>query len=174
MRGSNEPGAAAGVSPRAAGRGADDAALAPPSAEMCFGAIRTTVKPHCAQPSAAARPTTPPPTTATSNSAALALGLLVDVIKRLSQSQTAARRWVRARLRLTPCRRPRAESNPLAILSPASLATNQWWPRAESSPLAILSPASLATNQWWPRAESNHRHKDFQSSALPTELLGRR
>src|ERR1041384_6225077 len=27
--------------------------------------------------------------------------------------------------------------------------------------------------KWWPRAELNHRHKDFQSSALPTELLGR-
>ena len=25
---------------------------------------------------------------------------------------------------------------------------------------------------WWPRAELNHRHKDFQSSALPTELFG--
>ena len=33
---------------------------------------------------------------------------------------------------------------------------------------AALTPCS----GWWPRAELNHRHKDFQSSALPTELLG--
>jgi len=26
--------------------------------------------------------------------------------------------------------------------------------------------------EWWPRAELNHRHEDFQSTALPTELLG--
>ncbi len=25
---------------------------------------------------------------------------------------------------------------------------------------------------WWPEVESNHRHEDFQSSALPTELSG--
>ena len=25
---------------------------------------------------------------------------------------------------------------------------------------------------WWPEVESNHRHKDFQSFALPTELSG--
>jgi hypothetical protein len=26
--------------------------------------------------------------------------------------------------------------------------------------------------KWCPEAESNHRHKDFQSFALPTELSG--
>ena len=26
--------------------------------------------------------------------------------------------------------------------------------------------------KWWPEVESNHRHNDFQSIALPTELSG--
>jgi hypothetical protein len=28
--------------------------------------------------------------------------------------------------------------------------------------------------KWWPELESNQRHKDFQSSALPTELSGQK
>src|SRR5947209_17609898 len=30
-----------------------------------------------------------------------------------------------------------------------------------------------ASGGWWPRPELNRRHTDFQSAALPTELLGR-
>ena len=29
------------------------------------------------------------------------------------------------------------------------------------------------SKRWCPEAESNHRHADFQSAALPTELSGR-
>src|SRR5215510_12098186 len=35
-------------------------------------------------------------------------------------------------------------------------------------------PRTSANIKWCPGAESNHRHHDFQSCALPTELPGRR
>ena len=39
---------------------------------------------------------------------------------------------------------------------------------------SVLASAETQAGRWWPRTELNRRHKDFQSSALPTELLGRR
>ncbi len=38
----------------------------------------------------------------------------------------------------------------------------------KKKPDKLLYPAK------WPELESNQRHKDFQSSALPTELSGQR
>lgn len=35
---------------------------------------------------------------------------------------------------------------------------------------AEIFPIRLQAHIWWNRVESNHRPKDFQSSALPTEL----
>ena len=64
-----------------------------------------------------------------------------------------------------------------------------WWWGADSNCRTlrerIYSPPRLATSlphqnyintskdllKWWLRTESNRRHKDFQSFALPTELL---
>ena len=37
---------------------------------------------------------------------------------------------------------------------------------------AYVGSALKAILKWWPDAESNCGHKDFQSSALPTELSG--
>ena len=36
---------------------------------------------------------------------------------------------------------------------------------------AEVLPLNYTRKEWWLRTESNRRHKDFQSFALPTELL---
>ena len=41
-------------------------------------------------------------------------------------------------------------------------------PKKQTSPLGMAKSI-----KWWPDQESNQGHKDFQSSALPTELSGR-
>ena len=51
-------------------------------------------------------------------------------------------------------------------------------PRSESAPVLAGIDEKKPTDSgwflesWWPIAESNHGHADFQSAALPTELIG--
>ena len=42
--------------------------------------------------------------------------------------------------------------------------------RFQSSEILIV--IKIFKQEWCPEVESNHRHKDFQSFALPTELSG--
>ena len=44
--------------------------------------------------------------------------------------------------------------------------------RCRKHPKLIKELEACKTRKWWPEVESNHRHEDFQSSALPTELPG--
>src|ERR1700681_3703027 len=43
--------------------------------------------------------------------------------------------------------------------------------RRPQEPLSLMRKSLI---YWWPGVELNHRHADFQSAALPTELPGRR
>ena len=65
---------------------------------------------------------------------------------------------------------------PWPLLRFACHASQNLVAKANCPPWSILRAAAQRTATareiWWPRAELNHRHKDFQSSALPTELLG--
>jgi hypothetical protein len=46
----------------------------------------------------------------------------------------------------------------------------QHWGKQEKKP----TENGWFSKYWWPSAELNHGHADFQSAALPTELLGQR
>ena len=49
--------------------------------------------------------------------------------------------------------------------------SNWWWRFCRPLPYRLATSPSIY-NKWCPEAESNHRHGDFQSPALPTELSG--
>ena len=76
----------------------------------------------------------------------------------------------REQIRVEPAR------NQADIASPAgdvAHAERSGTPRGLGKPQKRQSqPIKVGFEFWWPGAESNHRHKDFQSSALPTELPG--
>ena len=59
------------------------------------------------------------------------------------------------------------DGNPVATIAEATMALNKLKVQRDGSALAAL-------RNWWLGTESNRRHKDFQSSALPTELPSRR
>src|SRR5438034_9125536 len=68
---------------------------------------------------------------------------------------------------------PRAELAFVADFAGRFASREIWWPRAELAFVADFAGRFASREIWWPRAELNHRHTDFQSAALPTELLGR-
>jgi len=50
--------------------------------------------------------------------------------------------------------------------------TNEYTKSTQSVSAGKLRLVVSNWKEWWPEVESNHRHEDFQSSALPTELSG--
>ena len=95
----------------------------------------------------------------------------------------------RARAECGLCRATASQSTPTTAAFPRGISFPGGEGAARSAPTdrrisradtaALQKRKRLATRRvckplfyWWPRAELNHRHKDFQSSALPTELLG--
>jgi hypothetical protein len=81
-----------------------------------------------------------------------------------------------------PTRRgpPRQTPRPKAAEWPSGVLRQRQWPRigrVKNSPRlgfdpleSSETPDSIGFLKWWLGAELNRRHKDFQSSALPTEL----
>jgi aldose 1-epimerase len=66
---------------------------------------------------------------------------------------------------------------------PLAIGHHPYFPRDEACVTLAAETVWLADarnlpvsscGKWCPRADSNHRHADFQSAALPTELLGHR
>jgi hypothetical protein len=93
-------------------------------------------------------------------------------VSNASSMAWASRRWRKASVQAQPGSGPRPAwvvgyATHWRPVPPASksLSRPRW--KALERPVLIELP-------WCPGAESNHRHRDFQSRALPTELPGRR
>ena len=59
---------------------------------------------------------------------------------------------------------------PLLLARPVGVEPATFWSVVKRSIQLSYGRLLIFKHLWWLRAESNHRHEDFQSSALPTEL----
>ena len=56
------------------------------------------------------------------------------------------------------------------MVRPIGIEPITFWSVAKRSIQLSYERKIIPNKKWWLRVESNHRHRDFQSLALPTEL----
>lgn len=61
-------------------------------------------------------------------------------------------------------------SRPSGAMRPWNGRSSRWWSTGASPPAGLAARPVPAWQKWWRRVDSNHRHRAYETPALPTEL----